>query len=104
MEELFSSLSPFVYTQREDGEREIRIKIFDFFLLLSSSYSSASAAAAAVVDGFLGASLTYWPYYIFAVKHGIHFSFTVFLFFLSPKFCFGGNEKILMNLFFLNFV
>jgi hypothetical protein len=33
MEELFSSLSPFVYTQREDGEREIRIKIFDFFLL-----------------------------------------------------------------------
>lgn len=64
MEELFSSLSPFVYTQREDGEREIRIKIFDFFLLLSSSYSSASAAAAAVVDGFLGASLTYWPYYI----------------------------------------
>jgi hypothetical protein len=33
MEELFSSLSPFVYTQKEDGEREIRIKIFDFFLL-----------------------------------------------------------------------
>jgi hypothetical protein len=55
MEELFSSLSPFVYTQKEDGEREIRIKIFDFFLLSLLLSSSASAAAAAVVDGY-----TFW--------------------------------------------